>query len=76
MIISQSPAKQHYEKLLYKQELTYLQILPQHQLEQNLDVLLGNQTGIWRSVEQLSKYLLIEQIELFYKQKRVCNIYF
>ena len=39
------------QKPLYKQKLTYLQILPHHQLEQNPDVLLRNQRGIWRNVE-------------------------
>ena len=51
-----------------KQELAYLQILPHHQLKQNQDVLLRNQRGIWSNVEQLVKYLLIEQIEFSYKQ--------
>ena len=60
MIISQSPTKQHHKKMLYQQELTYLQILPHHQLEQNPDVL--------RNHISLVKYLLIKQIEFFYKQ--------
>ena len=56
--------------MLYHQELTYLQILQHHHLEQTPDVSLGNQRGIWRNVEYLVKYLLIEQIELFYEQTR------
>ena len=38
------PSKTTSQKLLYNQELTYLQILPHHQLQQNLDI--GNQRGI------------------------------
>ena len=91
MIISQNPPKRHHKKPFYKQTLTYSQILPLHQLEQNPDVLLINQKGIWRNIEYLVKYLLNEQIEnsfmnkkielLFnqtkiHKKERVCNIYF
>ena len=36
---------------MYKQKLTYLQILQYHQFEQNLDVLVRNQRGIWGNVE-------------------------
>ena len=44
-------------------------MLPNHQLEQNPDILtLRNQRGVWRNFEYLVKDLLIEQIELFYKQ--------
>ena len=54
--------------MLYKPALTYLQIIQYHQLEQNPEVLSGNQRGIWRNIEQLFKYLLTKQMELFYKQ--------
>ena len=60
--------KRRHKKLLCKQKLTYPQILPHHQLEQNADVLLRNQKAIWKNVEELGKYLLNEQIEFFYKQ--------
>ena len=58
--MSQSLPKQHHKKLSHNQELTYFQILAHHHVEQSPDVLLGNQKDIWR--------LLIEQIELFYKE--------
>ena len=51
MTISWNPAKQHHKKLLYKKKLAYLQILPHHQLEEDLDVLVRNQRGIWKNVE-------------------------
>ena len=49
------------------QILHHLTILLLHQLEQS-PAILANQRCIWSNVEQLVEYLLIEQIELFYKQ--------
>ena len=53
MKISVSLTKYHRKKPTCHHELTYLQILSHHLLEQSPDVLLGRQKDIWRNVEYL-----------------------
>ena len=51
-------------------------MLLHHQLDKSLDILLGNQRGIWRNAELLIKYLLTEQIELLYNQTNKKGVIF